>query len=230
MHEPETVSGWERYLNSTECNALFILGDLFDAWIGDDAIAEHGSFERQCADILRLTANQRLLFFMPGNRDFLIGLGFYDFCSVQGLSDPTLFCMGEYRWLLSHGDLLCLDDVPYQEFRLLVRSEAWQEQFLSQSLSVRREQARSIRAASESHKKSVRAYVDIDTPEALLWMGAYNATALIHGHTHKPADHLLPNGMIRHVLSDWDLGAHPARAEVLRISQTGVERINLAHI
>lgn len=229
VYELPTFVGWENYLRHSRCDAIFILGDLFDVWIGDDCIDAEGSFEHRCVDILRNTAHQKSLFLMPGNRDFLIGRDFYDYCNIQALSDPTVLIMGVHRWLLSHGDALCLADIAYQGFRSTVRDPSWQKHFLEQPLEMRREQARSIRAASESRKKHEQTYVDIDIHEAQIWMDTCDATALIHGHTHQPADHLLPNGLVRHVLSDWDLAADPPRAQILRLSKMGAQRIDLTH-
>lgn len=212
----------------TTADAVVILGDLFEVWVGDDALDEPGSFEAQCAAILRRSCQRKPVYFMHGNRDFLVGATFLQHCGLQGLADPTVLCMGTQRWLLSHGDALCLDDVPYQQFRAQARSAAWQAQFLGQALPVRRAQARDIRQTSEARKKTGVTYADVDTAAACQWLQAAQATVLVHGHTHRPADHALPGGMQRHVLSDWDLAAQPPRAQVLRLSATGLERVNIA--
>src|SRR5690606_2590265 len=119
-------------------SAIFILGDLFEAWVGDDALLEPGSFEADCAATLLAASRQRPIFFMIGNRDFLAGADFLRASGMQGLADPTLFIWGTQRWLLSHGDALCLDDVEYQQFRAMSRNPAWQQQLLAQPLAARR--------------------------------------------------------------------------------------------
>lgn len=225
--EPATVAAWQHYLQTTQADALFILGDLFEVWVGDDALLEPGSFEAQGCAALQAAARRLPVYFMHGNRDFLAGAAFLAYCGITGLSDPTVLGFGDQRFLLSHGDLLCLDDVDYQRFRVQARSEAWQTQFLSQPLTTRRAQARGIRQESEARKQSGATYADVDGPAAIAWLQAAQAHTLIHGHTHRPANHALAPGLQRVVLSDWDAAALPARAETLRLSRAGLERIPL---
>ena len=118
----------------------------------------------------------------------------------------------------SHGDALCLDDTAYIAFRETVRSASWQSEFLSQSLGVRRSIARNIRNQSEARKQTDSAYADVDSQAAIKILMQTGATTLIHGHTHRPANHWLGPAHQRIVLSDWDLSASPPRAEVLRLS------------
>jgi UDP-2,3-diacylglucosamine hydrolase len=163
-------------------------------------------------------ASTRLdLFFMCGNRDFLVGARCLRDAGVQGLDDPCVLALGTTRWLLSHGDAMCLDDIAYQQFRTLVRSPAWQAGFLDQPLSARQATARQLRAQSEQHKRAQPVLVDVDTHAAQQQMQASATSVLIHGHTHQPADHALTDGLRRIVLSDWDLQATPPRAQVLRL-------------
>lgn len=225
--EPATVAAFQHYLASTPADALFILGDLFEVWVGDDAIDEPGSFEAEGCTAL-LAASQRLpLYFMHGNRDFLAGPAFLQRTGMSGLADPTVLIFGSQRIVLSHGDLLCLDDVDYQRFRAQARSSAWQQAFLSQPLATRRVQARGIRQESENKKQSGAVYADLDTPATLAWLQAARAATLVHGHTHRPAEHALAPGLTRVVLSDWDAAALPPRLETLRLSDAGLERITL---
>lgn len=226
--EPATFDAWRRYLAETQADAVFMLGDLFEVWVGDDAADEPGSFEAACGAVLRDASRQRPLFFLHGNRDFLVGEAFLRACGVTGLGDPTVLQFAGQRWLLSHGDALCLDDVEYQRFRQLARSADWQRQFLAQPLAARRAQARGIRDQSEERKRSGTVYADVDGPAAMAWLQAAQAQALIHGHTHRPAAHALAPGLARHVLSDWDLAATPPRADALRLTAAGLERIALA--
>lgn len=215
--DPATVQAWQRYLQHCNADALFILGDLFELWIGDDAA---GDFELGCADALRAAAGQRPLFFMHGNRDFLVGSRFLDSCGVKLLADPTVFIFAGRRWLLSHGDALCLDDTEYLAYRRQVRDAGWQRDFLAKSVLERRSIAQAIRVHSETRKR-IEGYGDVDADAARRWLQAAQATTLIHGHTHRPADHDLGGGLRRVVLSDWDALAHPPRAEVLRLDGTG---------
>ncbi|MFT4241462.1 MAG: UDP-2,3-diacylglucosamine diphosphatase [Acidovorax sp.] len=226
--EPATVAAWRRYLQTTDADALFILGDLFEVWVGDDAIHSPGSFEAQaCAD-LRAAAQRLPVYFMHGNRDFLAGAAFLAHCGITGLADPTVLAFHGQRYLLSHGDLLCLDDVDYQRFRVQARSAEWQQRFLSQPLSTRRTQARGIRQESEAKKQSGAPYADVDGPAAVQWLRAAQAATLIHGHTHRPAEHVLAPGLRRVVLSDWEPDASPPRGDVLRLSPQGLERLPVA--
>ncbi len=223
-----TVQALAGYLARTHADAIFLLGDLFEVWVGDDALADPGSFESRCCALLAQAARQHALYFLHGNRDFLIGEGFARASGAALLPDPTVLAFAGQRWLLSHGDALCLDDAEYQRFRVLARSPAWQQSFLAVPLAQRRAQARGMRAQSEARKHSGTWYADVDHPAALAWLQAANARALIHGHTHRPATHVLAPGLLRHVLSDWDLDATPPRAEVLRLTAEGLERLPLA--
>ncbi|MFN4120899.1 UDP-2,3-diacylglucosamine diphosphatase [Acidovorax sp.] len=225
--EPATVDAWQHYLSTTQADALFILGDLFEVWVGDDALLEPGSFEAQACGALRAAAQRRPVYFMHGNRDFLAGDAFLQHCGITGLHDPTVLVFAGQRYVLSHGDLLCLDDVDYQRFRVLARSSAWQQQFLSLPLDTRRAQARGIRQESEARKQSGAPYADVDHPAAIAWLQAAGAQTLIHGHTHRPAHHALAPGLQRVVLSDWDASALPPRLETLRLSAAGLERVPL---
>ena len=226
--EPATVAAWQHHLQTTQADALFILGDLFEVWVGDDALREPGSFEAQGCALLRAATQRLPVYFMHGNRDFLAGPDFLAACGITGLADPTVLACGGQRHVLSHGDLLCLDDVDYQRFRIQARSADWQQQFLAQPLATRRAQARGIRQESEAKKQSGASYADVDGPAAVAWLQAAGAHTLIHGHTHRPAHHVLAPGLQRVVLSDWDAAALPPRLETLRLSSAGLERLSLA--
>lgn len=236
--EPATLAVWEHYLRSTQADALLILGDLFELWPGDDALDDSAggavdsgagparqSFEARCAASLRAAAQRLELFFMPGNRDFLAGPAFLAGCTIAGLADPCVLVFGGRRLLLSHGDLLCVADTDYQRFRALVRSRSWQQHFLAQPLAARRAQAAAMRAHSQALQRSAAQrgarWAEVDGPAAIAWLQAARAQTLIHGHTHRPAEHLLGPGLRRLVLSDWDAAARPARAQLLRLTLAG---------
>ncbi len=230
--EPETFAAWQRYLRESAADALFILGDLFEAWVGDDAplpASPDGrpNFEARCAAVLRDAAAQRSIFFMHGNRDFLVGPAFLASVGVTMLDDPTVLSFAGHRWLLSHGDRLCLDDHDYLAFRAQVRTAAWQQAFLAQPLAARREAARRMRAESQAHQRQVVTHADVDAQAATDWLQQADAQTLIHGHTHRPAVHPLPGGRQRVVLSDWDGAARPPRGEVLRLTRDGLARLAL---
>jgi UDP-2,3-diacylglucosamine hydrolase len=212
--EPATFEAWRGFMASTPADAVLILGDLFEVWVGDDAVM-HDPFLQSCAEVLQLAAQRMHVAFMPGNRDFLMGSVFLRSCGVHALNDPTVFQWGEQGILLSHGDALCLDDTDYQRFRQQVRHADWQSDFLAKPLSERLALARAMRLQSESQKRSDVVYADADAALALRWLNASNTTHLVHGHTHQAADHPLGKGQ-RHVLSDWSLDHAPQRAQVLR--------------
>ncbi len=218
--EPLTFEAWQRYMAHTRADAVFILGDLFEVWVGDDATGDEraSSFEGQCATVLQHTAARIPVFFMHGNRDFLVGPAFMARCQCTLLPDPTVLDFGGQRWLLSHGDELCLADTDYLKFRAMVRSASWQHDFLAKPLDERKAVARSLRERSEAKKKSSMAYADVDADAARDWLREASARHMVHGHTHQPANHVLGPDLQRIVLSDWDMAAQTPRAQVLRLS------------
>ena len=222
---PRGFEAWSQYMRGTRADAVFILGDLFEAWVGDDARFE--GFEAQCAEVLRETAASRSVAFMVGNRDFLVGTELLSACKVVPLADPTVVTAFGQRVLLSHGDALCLADTGYQKFRAMVRSPAWQASVLARPLPERRALAREVRHESEQrHGAMLPEWLDLDRSASIEWMRAADAPVFVHGHTHRPADELLQPGRTRHVLSDWDLDhAATPRAEVLRWTCDGLRRI-----
>lgn len=220
LSEPLTVRAWEQYLAQTRADAVFMLGDLFEVWVGDDgpqAQDEDARFERRCLEVMQSAGARMDLHFMHGNRDFLFGPVAAWNSGLRQLDDPTVLTFGGQRWLLSHGDALCLDDVDYLQFRAQVRAPAWQQAFLAKPLAERRAIARGLRQQSETRKHSGATYADVDTAMTRSWMQAAEASTLIHGHTHKPADHAVGDGRHRYVLSDWHMDAASSRAGVLRL-------------
>ena len=227
---PKAVSAWADFLLNTTADAVFILGDLFEVWVGDDS--RHDGFEAHCAAMLAQAAAAKTIGFMAGNRDFLLGDEMLQSCGVLRLADPTVLVAFGQRVLLTHGDAWCVDDVAYQAFRLQVRDPAWQTNVLSQPLPQRRLFARHLRSESERQMAlNVGSTFDVDTSTALLWMDAARAPTLIHGHTHRPGSNTLAPDRVRHVLSDWELDSiDPTileRAEVLRWHDGHFERLTL---
>ncbi len=222
---PRAFAAWEAHLRHTKADAVLILGDLFEVWVGDD-LAERG-FEARCVEVLREAAASKTIAFMAGNRDFLVGDAMLEANGVMRFCDPTLIAAFATRVLVSHGDALCLDDVAYQRYRRVVRRPGLQRVFLSLPLAWRRALGRAARRRSDSlHPSRERRFVDVDADAARGWVAAADVPVLIHGHTHAPASHALAPGSVRHVLSDWDLdGNGTPRAEVLRWTAQGFARI-----
>ncbi len=220
---PRTFEAFGAYLLQTRADAVFVLGDLFEVWVGDDM--RYRAFESRCVALLAQAARIRCLAFLVGNRDFLVGDEFLHATGMVGMADPTLLTAWGQRRLLSHGDALCLADQPYQAFRQQVRAIPWQTAFLAKPLSERLQIAAEIRQASMTrHRFDGAADADLDTGETLRWLKGLGATELLHGHTHRPGHQSLGPGFARHVLSDWDLD-HAQRAEVLRLTRNGLQRL-----
>jgi len=228
-NEPATFAAWRQYLENTPADAVFILGDLFEVWVGDDALGHDLTagvgFEDRCAQTLVTAASRLALFFMHGNRDFLVGQALMDRCNASLLVDPTVLSFADHRWLLSHGDALCLADTDYLTFRAQVRSADWQQAFLAKTLGERQAIALGLRRQSQARKASGAIYADVDHDAARKWLQAARANTLIHGHTHRPGQHDLGGGLQRVVLSDWDAAAQPPRAEVMRLTAAGLQRL-----
>lgn len=191
---------------ASEADQLYILGDFFEYWAGDDDIDE--PFNRSIVDaVAKLSSSRVAVYLLHGNRDFLIG---ETFCRASGamlLPDPSLIDLNGSRTLLMHGDTLCTDDVEYQNFRKQVRDPRWQQQFLSQPLAQRKTIIEDLRRRSENEKQTKSMDIMDVTPasvDAVLREHAY--PRLIHGHTHRPAlHHHLVDGKTceRWVLTDW---------------------------
>ena len=220
--ETATFEAWRNYMARTRADAVLILGDLFEVWVGDDAVAAD-PFLQLCGDVLLQASKLRAVYFMPGNRDFLVGPAFLAQCGVQALADPTVLVWGDQRTVLTHGDALCLEDEAYQRFRLQARDPAWQAAFLARPLAERQALAQSMREQSKAHNQSVAYFADADAAMTRTWLNAAQSAHMVHGHTHQPADHPvdLPDAGLRQVLSDWGLDHGEPRAEVLRLHVDG---------
>ncbi len=226
--QPRTFAAWRDHLLGTPADAVLMLGDLFEVWVGDDA--RHGRFEAECLAVLQAASHQRVLAFLPGNRDFLVGDMLLAEAGVRRLADPTVLLAFGERFLLTHGDALCLADTDYQRFRAEVRGADWQTAFLALPLDERQRQARAMRDASAVRQAAMPAeqWSDVDNGAAAGWLAQANARIMVHGHTHRPALHALPGGGCRHVLGDWDFEATPPRARALRLTAGGLAVLDLA--
>lgn len=222
---PHTFQAWARHLESTSADAVFILGDLFEVWIGDD---DDDPFNQQCLQVLQRAASRLTLAFLAGNRDFLLGETALRAVPMTRLEEPVHLEAWGQSLVLGHGDAWCLQDHAYQAFRAQVRGAAWQQAFLSQPLRQRREQARSMREASQARRLGLpdpQLWADVDAQAACQVLEQAGARTLVHGHTHRPAVHELGAGRQRWVLSDWDLDSSSPRADLLRLSRAGLTRL-----
>ncbi|MBJ6979667.1 UDP-2,3-diacylglucosamine diphosphatase [Luteimonas sp. MC1895] len=205
-------------------DALYILGDLFEAWVGDDDPSDTGAF---VADRLRALADAGVpVFFMHGNRDFLLGADYARRAGMTLLVDPAVVDLHGRRALLMHGDTLCTDDLAYQQFRAQTRDPAWQAQFLAQPLDARLAFAHQARAASQARQGELRDAGTMETitdvaPEAVdAAFRTHGVDLMIHGHTHRPAVHALAvdgRACTRVVLGDWYEQGSVLRVEAGRL-------------
>ena len=212
--DSSTFQAWADYLLHLHADALFILGDLFEVWVGDDILSDpQATFERDCLSRVHAVSQRMPVYWMAGNRDFLLGSAACEAGGMQALNDPCVLHTSESTCLLSHGDALCLEDTDYQLFRAKVRSSEWQNAFLAKPLQERIQEARAIRAHSEARKTTNHIWVDVDATAAVGWLTDHKASLLLHGHTHRAAVHQLGNGLERQVLSDWHADADPPRLQ-----------------
>ena len=209
---------------------LFILGDLFEYWAGDDDL--DAPFNRRIVDSLRALADDGIeLAFMAGNRDFLIGDQFAKTARIAFLPDPYRLEIGGLSLMLSHGDVLCTDDIDYQRFRTMVREPAWQEAFLARPLAERRAIIGDMRTKSETAKRDKTSDImDVNADAVARLFADHGQTRLIHGHTHRPAHHVLDVGSAqceRWVLPDWDAEAQPPRGGALILENGEVRALDI---
>lgn len=185
---------------------LYILGDLFEAWIGDDDSGD--PFNAQVVAALRAASDAGLrIGVMHGNRDFLLGDGFAAATGARLLPDPYVLSTPEWQFVLSHGDALCLDDATYMAFRAQVRNPAWQAALLARPLGERRAIAAQLREVSESSQRAKdNSYADLQAAATDDFLRDHGYVTFIHGHTHQPArhDHIVDGIHVeRWVLADW---------------------------
>lgn len=224
---PQVTELFGRFLHEEGrgADALYILGDLFEAWVGDDDPSETGAF---VARELRALGDAGVpVYFIRGNRDFLLGEAYARAAGMTILPDPAVVMLYGQPTLLMHGDTLCTDDVAYQQFRAQVRNPAWQQHFLSQPLAARVAFAQQARAASKAHqaglqdKGAMETITDVAPETVAETLSRFGVQRVIHGHTHRPAIHDLEVEGRTHqriVLGDWyDQGS------VLRVDAGGVK-------
>ena len=200
---PHLTNAFKTFLNESKqkCTHLFILGDLFEIWIGDDD--ENAFIEEIKKTLIDFTANGPETFFMHGNRDFLLGENFANQVGISLLPDPYILDINGLRVILSHGDFLCTDDVDYINFRNQVRSKDWQNDFLSKNIEERKQIAQSLRSDSKkaTSDKSLE-ITDANLETVNKFIKEHSPDIFIHGHTHRPKIHQ-HDSTKRIVLGDW---------------------------
>lgn len=206
---PQITTAFIAFLQNTakQAQALYILGDLFEYWAGDDDLADP-TIATITTALCKLSEAGVKTYLMHGNRDFLLGEGFCYSAKITLLPDPTLIHTQGKRVLLSHGDMLCTDDVSYQDFRQKVRSSEWKKDFLAQPLALRKNQIEALRQRSEQEKSGKSMQIMDVNPVAVDALLAHHhyPDIFIHGHTHRPGQHRIQqNGhtSTRYVLGDW---------------------------
>ena len=200
--------------HARQATELYILGDLFETWIGDDDLAD--PFNAEIVAGLRAAADSGLkISALHGNRDFLLGAGFAAASGVKLVNDPYILSTAEWQFVLSHGDALCLDDTAYMAFRAQARNPEWQAALLAKPLAERRIIAAQMREISESSQRDkANPYTDLQPAATDDFLRQHGYATFIHGHTHQPAmhDHIVDGIHVeRWVLADW----HEERGECL---------------
>jgi UDP-2,3-diacylglucosamine hydrolase len=200
---PEVTATLVDFLKQRAATArfLFILGDLFEVWLGDDDTApEH----RQVIASLQQLGRNTELFFMAGNRDFLLGKSFADENNITLLDEPHLLQLDNARVVLVHGDTLCTDDHDYQTFRSMVRAPQWQSTFLAKPLHERQQIAAQMRSYSvDAMAQKTMQIMDVNPAAVEDCFRDNQVSVIIHGHTHRPAVHNYDSNLCRIVLGDW---------------------------
>ena len=204
---PEIIELFIQFLNkdATQAEALYILGDLFEYWIGDDQPVP--GLEGCLTALQSLTEKNIPVYFIHGNRDFLIGKQFAEKTGITLLPESVVIDLYGTPTLIMHGDTLCTDDVDYQKMRLMLRDPKWQKQFLSLPIETRLEEALKLREKSQQATEAkAEMIMDVNSKTVADTMAKNNVLQLIHGHTHRPAIHNFEiNGekAMRIVLGDW---------------------------
>ena len=207
-------------------DSLYILGDLFESWIGDDDVSELSQY---IADRLGSLSERNIsVAIMHGNRDFLIGEDFCKDSSIELINDPLIIEINTKKVMLTHGDELCTDDKEYQAFRSVVRNPLWQKDFLNFPISKREKIAGEAKDASKDSKENkVMEIMDVNTDAVFKAFNDHEIEIMIHGHTHRPNIHKVSNegkNLTRYVLGDWSKNS----AIILKWNEAEVELMDLA--
>jgi UDP-2,3-diacylglucosamine hydrolase len=209
---PRTAEAFFRFLaeRAVHADQLYLLGDIFEYWAGDDDLAD--PFNHSIAAALRrLSDAGTAVYWMAGNRDFLVNAGFAEAAGLSLLAEPFVATFGATRVVLVHGDAQCTDDEKYMAFRAQVRQPAWQQQFLAMPLVQRKAIIAGLREGSKAaHGEKSVEIMDVTSHAVDELHTASGADVIIHGHTHRPALHI-DGGRRRYVLPDWELDQEPVR-------------------
>ncbi|HYD81528.1 MAG TPA: UDP-2,3-diacylglucosamine diphosphatase [Paucimonas sp.] len=220
---PRTAEAFLGFLRHRAPHAqeLYLLGDLFEYWAGDDDIPE--PFNRKIVEALReLTTAGVAVHWIAGNRDFLVGAAFAESAGLTLLSDPHVATFAGKRIALAHGDAQCTDDTGYMAFRTQVRQPAWQQGFLAMPLEKRKAIIAEMRSGSrEAQRGKSYEIMDVNADAIDALFARTGAQILIHGHTHRPARHILRDGRLRYVLPDWDCDAATPRGGWIALGRDG---------
>jgi UDP-2,3-diacylglucosamine hydrolase len=197
---------------------LYLLGDLFEYWVGDDSLSE-AFYQKIAAQIRAVSDVGTQVFWVAGNRDFLVGDGFAEAARLTLLSDPHTLKVSEQTIVLAHGDAQCTDDVAYMAFRNQVRNPQWQAQFLAMPLAQRKAIVEGLRKDSKSaQQEKTMAIMDVNPSAIEQLFQCTNASIMIHGHTHRPARHVHEHGA-RYVLPDWECDTEAKRGGWLALHE-----------
>jgi UDP-2,3-diacylglucosamine hydrolase len=223
---PRTTQAFFDFLRRRAINAqqLYLLGDLFEYWAGDDDIA--APYHRQVVDAIRRASDAGVaVFWIAGNRDFLIGAEFAQAAGATLLPDPFVATIANQRIVLAHGDAQCTDDAGYMTFRAEVRAQDWQRKFLAMPLAQRKAIIEGLRNDSrEAQRAKSYDIMDVNAGAIQSLFDASGASLMIHGHTHRPARHEYQDDRVRYVLPDWDCDVQPPRGGWLELGTDGVLR------
>lgn len=208
------------FLNATHDSAckLYILGDLFEYWVGDDI---QGSFVNKVITAIRKYSVGKEIYFIAGNRDFLIGREFAAACNMKILPDPCCHTIDGTKILFSHGDILCQADRNYQRYRNFVQHPISKKIFLKMPQNLRQKIAKALRKNSAKRYKLKQYDDSICSKTTMQLLNQHNSNILIHGHTHVPNVHLLENNNRRVVLGAWD-----EQAKIVQINNAKVKLVN----
>jgi len=223
---PAAIAQFEAFAQGPArgAEALYILGDLFESWVGDDD--DDAGRARVCTALRALTASGVPCYACHGNRDFLLAAGFEQRSGCRVINDPLIIDLYGEQVLLTHGDLLCTGDLPYQRLRSIVRTPSWQRRFLRLPLATRRLLADAARAGSRAHTGMATADImDVSEPAVMAALRAAGVRRLIHGHTHRPGVHefeLDGASAYRYVLGAWY-----EQGSCLRCTADGYELLTL---
>lgn len=219
---PRTADAFFAFLAGRAIHAerLYLLGDIFEYWAGDDDLAE--PFHQQVIAAIRAVSDAgTAVYWLAGNRDFLVGPGFAEAAGLSLLEEPHVITAGGKRIALVHGDAQCTADLKYMAFRAQVRDREWQQHFLGMPLAQRKAIIAGLREGSrEAQAGKSYEIMDVAPPSVEALFEATQASVIIHGHTHRPAVHET-GGKLRYVLPDWELDAEPRRGGWIELTHDG---------